>query len=70
MAMKSRLTYYPIIRREFESMEELSRVINKSVSYCKLRMNGKEPFTMNDKRLIANYLERADQIAIIFEEGA
>lgn len=68
--MKSRLTYYPIIRREFENMEELARVINKSVSYCKLRLNGKEAFTMNDKRLIANYLERADQIAIIFEEGA
>ena len=67
--MKSRLTYYPIVRREFENMQELADVINKSVSYCKERLNGKKTFTMNDKRLIANYLGRADQISIIFEEG-
>ncbi len=54
--MKSRLLFYPLIRREFADMQELSEVINKSLSYCKARMSGKKEFTHKDKALIANYL--------------
>lgn len=56
--MKSRLTYYPIIRREFESIQELADLINKSYSYVKQRMNGKNNFTMREKRIIADYLQK------------
>lgn len=54
--MKSRMTFYPVIRRSFETMEELSNVINRSVSYCQQRLNGKSEFTHKDKVLIAGYL--------------
>lgn len=54
--MKSRMTYYPLIRAEFESISELGEVINRSRSYCKQRLNGSLPFTHKDKVLIARYL--------------
>ena len=54
--MKNRLTFYPRIRRGFGSVRELSEVINRSESYCKKRLNGKEEFTQKEKNLIASYL--------------
>lgn len=54
--MRNRLTFYPLIRREFETVRELSEVINRSESYCKKRLNGQLNFTHKDKTIIANYL--------------
>lgn len=54
--MKNRLTFYPLIRREFDTVRELSEVINRSESYCKKRLNGQFQFTHKDKQLIAKYL--------------
>lgn len=57
--MKNRLTFYPIVRREFGTIKELAEVINRSESYCKKRLNGQLFFTHNDKKLIADYLHVA-----------
>lgn len=54
--MRNKLTFYPLIRREFESVQELAGVINRSESYCKKRLNGRLSFTQNERRLIADYL--------------
>lgn len=54
--MKSRMNFYPLIRREFETISELAQTINKSISYCQTRLNGQKEFTHNDKRLIAEYI--------------
>lgn len=54
--MKSYLTIYPVVRKGFESIEELGDVINRSRSYCKTRLNGKAEFTRREVTLIANYL--------------
>lgn len=55
--MKSRLNFYPVLRREFENMQELADVINKSRRYVQNRLNGNAAFTNNEKRLIAEYLK-------------
>lgn len=54
--MKSRMTYYPIIREQFDRIEELAEVINRERTYCKLRLNGQKSFTFQERQLIANYL--------------
>lgn len=54
--MRNYLTFYPLIRREFGTVKELSEVINRSESYCKKRLNGQFQFTHKDKVLIAKYL--------------
>lgn len=54
--MKSRLKFYPIIRREFATVEELGNVINRKRSYCKTRLAGRADFTRNERQLIANFI--------------
>ena len=59
--MKSRLTFYPFLRREFADLEELSTVINRSVRYAQDRINGKREFTSREKNLIADYLKATEE---------
>lgn len=59
--MKNRLTFYPFVRREFKTMEEVGLIINRSHSYVKSRFNGSKEFTTNDKRIIASYLGVKDE---------
>lgn len=54
--MKSYKSFYPLIRRSFGSIEELSNVINRSASYCKSRLNGKKEFTVRERKMIADYI--------------
>lgn len=54
--MKSRLSFYPVLRREFENSQEICDVINKSPSYVLTRLNGKNDFSHRDKVLIVKYL--------------
>lgn len=56
LKVKSRVNFYPLIRREFETREELADVINKSVSYCQIRLSGQREFSFKDKKKIAEHI--------------
>ena len=47
---------FPIIRRNFKSIKELGEVINRSESYVGRCLNGRQPFSALEKRLILSRL--------------
>lgn len=47
---------FPIIRRNFKSIKELGEVINRSESYTGRCLNGRQPFSALEKRLILSSL--------------
>jgi hypothetical protein len=67
--MKAIATKYPIVRRSFGSAEEIGDLLNRSPSYVSIRLNGHKPFTEREKRKIAEYLRRPEDISLLFEEG-
>ena len=54
--MKSRLSFYPNIRRDFSNASEVADVINRSTDYVLNRLNGKHTFTYREQVMIANYV--------------
>ena len=66
---------FPIIRRNFKSIKELGEVINRSESYVGRCLNGRQPFSALEKRLILSRLgvqptESNMQIYFSDEKGA
>lgn len=47
---------FPIIRRNFKSIKDLGEVINRSESYTGRCLNGRQPFSALEKRLILSSL--------------
>lgn len=43
---------FPIIRRNYKSIKQLGEVINRSESYVGRCLNGRQPFSALEKRLI------------------
>ena len=54
--MRSKLHFYPQLRKDFENVEEICAVINKGRTYVLTRLNGEKEFTYNDMRLMTIYL--------------
>lgn len=66
---------FPIIRRNFKSIRDLGNVINRSESYVGRCLNGYQPFSELEKRLILSALDvpvTADNLQLYFadEKGA
>lgn len=53
MITKNKTVYFPLIRRFFESTEELAELIGRSRNYTTQRMNGHKEFNKCEKIAIA-----------------
>lgn len=59
--MRCRLTFYPRLRVEFGTAEEICEVIDRCPSYVGKRMNGEKEFTFKEKLKIAKYLGKTKE---------
>lgn len=62
---------FPIIRRNFRDIKSLGEVINRSESYVGRCLNGRQPFSALEKRLILSYMgvdASAENISIYFAD--
>ncbi len=51
--IKSRLNFFPNIRSDYNTAQEVGDVINKSRDYVLKRLNGKFDFTYREKCMLA-----------------
>lgn len=58
--MKSRLSFYPEVRKDYGSTAEIADVINKSISYVALRLNGKHDFTYRERVMLTKAVGRPE----------
>lgn len=59
--MRTRLNFYPFLRRQFTDMEEVANVLNRSRRYVQNIFNGKKEFTKKERDLIVNYLKPTEE---------
>lgn len=52
--IRSRMAFYPNLRKDFSNMTEIAELINRSVCYVRTRMNGQNDFTYREMCMIAN----------------
>lgn len=58
--MKSRMFFYPMLRADYDTMEELCAIINRSRSYVAERMSGKRDFTYREMCILARAVGLTD----------
>lgn len=54
--MKSRMSLYPQLRRDFKTAAELGLAINRSREYVLKRLNGTYDFSFREMCMISEYL--------------
>lgn len=58
--MRCRLNYYPEIRRDFATADEVADVLNRSRAYVWTRLNGKKDFTYRERVMLATAVGRPE----------